>query len=227
MKVRDVLDRVHPADEHLLEIEDEEAFFDALDTDIGDFLAGEDVHLRDEPESTADPVSPVRRCADCPEPAMARKGSRGPEPKRCEFHTRERKRHQDNGGSKARGAYAACCAEWQADGNPGHTGLCPQHEDHRDENREWQARSVTEREINWLLQQLGHAETGEIPKGWHLWEPAPKGWKSARGPWEGRTRPDVHHGDPFGDTAAKQWIEGNQEQFAGSKPKSNRVKVGR
>jgi hypothetical protein len=210
MKVRDALDRVHPADEHLLEIVDEEAFLESLDTEIRDLLA--EVEFSNEVEFTYESAS-VRRCADCTEPAMTRKGDRGPHPRRCEFHTRARKKAQDAGASKPREPYPACCKEWQEDANPGHTGLCPQHEDHRDEIKEQLRRhDISKQEISWLLAQFGAAEEGDgedtcQPDGWHVeGQPQPKGFTSGRGPDEGRTRPDVHHDDPFGFNPGFSWV---------------------
>lgn len=223
MKVSDLLDRVHPADEYRLEIEDEEAFLASLELDIGDVIDGENLRLLDEVESTVDEVEsagvPVRRCADCPEPAMTRKGSRGPEPKRCGPCTAARKRWLDSGGSQPRKPYQACCKGYKDSGKG--NGLCPQHEQSRDETREQdQALSVSEREAVWLAAQLDGAA------GWHIEGPGlPKGWKSARGPWEGRTRPEVCHLDPFEDDQAREWLTDKREQFTDDPPKSNPVLV--
>lgn len=69
----------------------------------------------------------ARRCKwpECTEPARVRAGARGPHPRWCKPHTRERKRQQDNGLSKPR-TYRLCCVDYQADPDPAHTGLCPQ-----------------------------------------------------------------------------------------------------
>ena len=37
MKVRDVLNRVHPSDEHLLDIQDEESFLESLNAEVEEF----------------------------------------------------------------------------------------------------------------------------------------------------------------------------------------------
>jgi hypothetical protein len=98
----------------------------------------------------------IRRCLDCRESAMARKGQRGPHPKRCEKCTAARKRWLDSGGSKAR-SYKPCCVEWQLDPDPGHRGLCPQCRSARKESR----KPVSDRETAWLVNALGAG-------GWHV-----------------------------------------------------------
>jgi hypothetical protein len=151
----------------------------------------------------------VRRCADCTEPAMTRKGQRGPHPKRCQACTSQRKRWLDSGGSKAREPYKPCCLEWRAAGN---RGLCPQHEDSRDETRRWD-------EAAYFARTLTPAKP---PGGFHIWEPRPRGFMSARGPWEGRTRPDVASIDPYRVDSGREWLGANK---GWQEPKSLRVVI--
>lgn len=212
MRVSDLLDRVHPADEYRLGIEDEEEFLASLELDVEEF----GVSLED---FGAAEVIPQRQCAEpgCTLPPKPRKGQRGPEPKRCEEHTAERARHMADGGSKARRPYPPCCVQWQLDDDPGHTGKCPQCRGNRDESVE-PAMPVSVREAEWLGANLG-------PEGWHIDALGPvKGWRSNRGPDEGRTRPGVHSQDPYArgddkeflDDDAARWLAGNDHWFTDS-----------
>jgi hypothetical protein len=149
-----------------------------------------------------------RRCAEkgCKVPARARKGERGPEPKRCDAHAKARKRAQDNGGSDARPQYVRCCLDWQRAGNP---GLCPGHQDNRDESRK-PVLPLSRTEAEWLAGKLGLGS-------WHLESPGHiKGWSTNRGPDEGRTRPEVYSGDPFDDDEAARWLAENDSWFTES-----------
>jgi hypothetical protein len=152
----------------------------------------------------------VRKCLDCPEPAMIRAGTRGPHPKRCALHTAERAKWMANGGSRAREPYLPCCVQYQMDDDPGHTGKCPQCRGNRDESRE-PVYPVSKAEAEWLIGNLGPAD------GWHIEGPGPvKGWSTNRGPDEGRTRPDVYHPDMFGDDEANEWLQEHDHWFADS-----------
>ena len=102
-------------------------------------------------------VTAVRKCLDCNEPARPRKSANGPWPKRCQEHTKTRKRFMDAGGSKARAPYRPCCVGWQLDPDPGHRGLCLQCRDARKESR----KPVSDRETAWLANTLG-------PSGWNV-----------------------------------------------------------
>ena len=212
MKVSDLLDRVHPADEHLLGIEDEEYFLESLERDLEGFSVTLD-------DSGMIGATLQGQCAEpgCTSPPKPRKGQRGPEPKRCEEHTEARAKHMANGGSKARAQYRPCCVQFQLDDDPGHRGLCPQCRGNRNEANQ-PVMPLSAREAEWLASRLG-------PDGWHV--PAPghiKGWNTDKGPDEGRTRPEVSHPDPYArgddkeflDDDAAQWLREHDRWFAES-----------
>jgi hypothetical protein len=104
----------------------------------------------------------VRKCLDCSEPARPRKSANGPWPKRCEEHTKARRKYMVSGGSKVRPQYRQCCVTWQLDPDPSHRGLCQQCRDARKASR----KPVSDREATWLANTLG-------PSGWNIQKP---GW---------------------------------------------------
>jgi hypothetical protein len=149
----------------------------------------------------------ARRCSwsGCKEPARLRQGPRGPIPRWCQFHTRQRKLEQDRGKSKPREPYQPCCKDWQADANPAHTGLCPQCRDFRIEIRI---------PVYPMLPDAVVVLTAELGTGWQACSPVnPKGWSSLRGPYEGRTisrsTGEVINLDPQDDEESVQWLKGN------------------
>jgi hypothetical protein len=160
------------------------------------------------------PATATRRCAwskdgvRCPAPAELRRGARGPLPRWCETHRLEHKHEQDNGASKPRTPYKACCAQWQASG---HRGLCPQHRQCREAGR---PTAPAERPgVHRHDEAAFLAEVFAFASGFHIERRLDV---SDRGPWEGRTvAPNgdlalqVFNDDPFRDAEAAEWYGAN------------------
>ena len=140
-----------------------------------------------------------RRCIEpeCKSDSKHRAGDKGPRPRRCDEHTRARKRIQDNGGSNARPQYVKCCLDWQKAGN---SGLCPGHQGNRDESRK-PVLPLSGTEAEWLAGKLGLGS-------WHVQEPGPiKGWNTNRGCDVGKTRPEVIHPDPYAKDEGEEYVD--------------------
>lgn len=157
-----------------------------------------------------------RRCAEkgCTADSKPRAGRSGPHPRRCDGHAKARKRAQDNGGSLARPQYLKCCLDHQRAGNP---GLCPGHQDNRDESRK-PALPLSATEAEWLAGRLGLGS-------WHLEDQGHvRGWSSNRGCDVGKTRPEVFNTDPYTksedgeyvDDDAARWLAQNDRWFTDS-----------
>lgn len=140
-----------------------------------------------------------RRCAEsgCGEHPLARRGSRGPHPKRCPEHTEARERAQRAGRvvTKPREDYPPCCVEA---GNI----LCPQHEQQREFIRDWDT-LPTEAEVDALDGMMGE-------EMWHV-DRLPFKFHSGTGPDEGRTTGLRKQHDPAVLAEARQWISENAD----------------
>lgn len=124
---------------------------------------------------------------DCKHPAMERQGNRGPKPRRCQKHTQARKRAIHNHPVNTRSSRPDCCQ----------SGVCPQHQQARESERESKAREYLDRrEAAWLPELLGSIQ-GHIEHSMTV---------SDTGPYEGRTVPHVFHADPFKDDPARSWF---------------------
>lgn len=164
----------------------------------------------DDPASSGNRVpayDAVRRCAEkgCRSAAMPRKGTRGPEPKRCEEHTKARIRELKSSPLNPRGDYLPCCRDHQ---DAGGSGKCQQCKDFREEMRDQATRELNERIVSGLMAMFD-AEIENI--GFQIVTPAkPKGWNTDRGPFEGRTRPEVFNADPLRIDHAEAWYSANR-----------------
>jgi hypothetical protein len=145
--------------------------------------------------------APLRRCAekDCNTPAMPRKGTRGPYPKRCAEHTEARKKQINHHPVKPKEARYECC---DAD------HLCPQHKDQRNELRE-QAGKEMARESAFQIFGMLDAELENA--GIQIVIPGenPKYWGTHYGPWEGRTSKNTRNPDPKSDSDARAFYKAN------------------